>query len=374
MAVDLQVEVAVAGAGMAGSAVAWALAAHAPVVLLERETQPGWHSTGRSAAMLTETYGTATVRALATASRPFFETPPPGFAADALLTPRGMLHLAAPDQMDALDAAERFAADCGVPARRLDAAAVCALAPLLDPAAVGGGLLEPDAQAIDVAALHQGFLRGLKARGGQLLTGAEILGIEREGGGWRLLTRAGTIHARILVNAAGAWADELALLAGVPPVGLVPKRRTAILLDPPPGADPAAWPMVIDVEEQFYIKPESGLLLVSPADETPVAPCDAQPEELDVAIAVDRFERVTGRTVPRIVRRWAGLRSFVADHDPVVGPDPARPDFVWLAALGGFGIMTAPALGQLAAAAALGHHPPVGIGLDPARLGPARLR
>jgi D-arginine dehydrogenase len=175
------------------------------------------------------------------------------------------------------------------------------------------------------------------------------------------------------VNAAGAWADELAGLAALPPVGLVPKRRTAILLDPPEGADPGRWPMVIDVEERFYIKPESGLLLVSPADETPVPPSDAQPEELDVAIAVDRFERVTGRRVARVVRRWAGLRSFVADHDPVAGADPAEPRFVWLAALGGFGIMTAPALGRLAAAAALGHGPP-DIGLDPAPLGPARLR
>jgi D-arginine dehydrogenase len=372
MAGDLEVDVAVAGAGMAGSAAAWALAAHARVALLEREAQPGWHSTGRSAAMLTETYGTAAVRALASASEPFLEAPPKGFAAP-LLSPRGMLHLAGPDQMAALDAAERFAAACGARTRRLDAAEVCALAPLLDPARVGGGLLEPDAQAIDVAALHQGFLRGLKARGGQLLTNAEITGVERDAGGWRLLTRAGTIRAGILVNAAGAWADELALQAGAPPVGLVPKRRTAILLDPPDGADPALWPMVIDVEERFYIKPESGLLLVSPADETPVPPSDAQPEELDVAIAVDRFEQVTGRRVARVVRRWAGLRSFVADHDPVVGVDPARPGFVWLAALGGFGIMTAPALGQLAAAAALGRSPP-DLGLDPERLGPARLR
>jgi D-arginine dehydrogenase len=373
MAGDLEVDVAVAGAGMAGSAAAWELAAHARVALLEREAQPGWHSTGRSAAMLTETYGSAAVRALAGASRPFLEAPPEGFATAPLLSPRGMLHLAAPDQMAALDAAERFAAACGATTRRLEAAEVCDLAPLLDRARVGGGLLEPDAQAIDIAALHQGFLRGLKARGGQLLTNAEITAVEREAGGWRLSTRAGTIRAGVLVNAAGAWADELAGLAALPPVGLVPKRRTAILLDPPEGADPGRWPMVIDVEERFYIKPESGLLLVSPADETPVPPSDAQPEELDVAIAVDRFERVTGRRVARVVRRWAGLRSFVADHDPVAGADPAEPRFVWLAALGGFGIMTAPALGRLAAAAALGHGPP-DIGLDPAPLGPARLR
>ena len=205
--------------------------------------------------------------------------------------------------------------------RRLGPAAVCDLVPILRPDYVAGGLLEPDAMAIDVAALHQGYLRGVRRRG-RLVTDAEVTGIARTADGWRVGTTAGAIHAAILVDAAGAWADQVAEMAGRAPIGLVAKRRTAILIEPPDGMDPSAWPMVIDVDERFYFKPEGRTLLVSPADETPVAPCDVQPEEIDVALAAARFEEVTGRAVRRIGHRWAGLRSFVADHAPVVGPIP----------------------------------------------------
>jgi D-arginine dehydrogenase len=364
-------EVLIAGAGIAGSSLAFELAARCSVILLEREAHAGYHSTGRSAAMLTETYGTAAVRALARASREFLAQPPEDFADHPLLAPRGMLHVARPDQRKALDAAERQA-----PAtlRRLGAAEVCALAPLIDPPYVAGGLLEPDAMAIDVSALHQGYLRGVRRRGGLLVTDAAITAVERTGQGWRLDTTSGSFSGKLLVDAAGAWADQIARLAGVAPIGLVAKRRTAILIDPPDGLDARAWPMVIDVDEQFYVKPEGAQLLVSPADETPVAPGDVQPEELDVALAVDRYERLTGRSVRRVAHRWAGLRSFVPDPNPVIGSDADVPSFFWLAAQGGFGIMTAQAVAWLAAALITTGHSPPDLGLDAERLSPARLR
>lgn len=313
------------------------------MLLLEREDQPGYHSTGRSAAMLTETYGTAAVRALARASRPFFERPPAGFTDLPLLQPRGMLHVARPDQLASLDAAARSARPLLPAVRTLAAAEVVDHAPLVERSYVAGGLLEPDAMAIDVAALHQGYLRGFRRRGGRLVCGAGITAIERTASGYSLETAAGRFEAALFVNAAGAWADELARRAEVEPIGLVPTRRTALLIEPPDGLDPASWPMVIDVDEQFYVKPEGGQLLLSPADETPVEPSDVQPDELDIAVAVERYRQLCSRCVPRIGRRWAGLRSFVADHAPVIGADPIDPGFIWLAALGGFGIMTAPA-------------------------------
>jgi D-arginine dehydrogenase len=359
-------DVLIVGAGIAGASAAFALAGSRDVILLERETRPGYHSTGRSAAMLSTTYGAAPVRALARASSGFLTEPPRGFAETALLSPRGMLHLARHDQLAALEAARSEAV------QKLDSTAVCDLVPLLDPAYVAGGLLEPDAMAIDVDALHQGYLRGVR-RQGRLVTEAEVTSITHTADGWRIESTAGPFHASVLVDAAGAWADALAEMAGVAPIGLVAKRRTAILIDPPAELDPSSWPMVIDLDERFYIKPEAGTLLVSPADETPIAPSDVQPEEIDVAHAVARYQEVTGRSVPRIRHRWAGLRSFVADHVAVVGPDPQIPDFVWLAGQGGAGIMTSPAIAGIVAAQITGLPVP-DLGFDPACIGPARLR
>jgi D-arginine dehydrogenase len=368
------VDVVILGAGIAGSSLAFELAGRASVLLLERESQPGYHSTGRSAAMLTETYGSPLVRRLAAASRSFLERPPPDFADRPLLSPRGMLHIARADQRAALDRAEAVAAPLLPDLQRLDARAVRTLVPLLDGADLAGGLLEPAARAIDVDLLHRGYLRGLRRRGGQLVTAAEPGTIARAGRDWEITTVAGTVRAAILVDAAGAWADEVARSAGVAPLGLVAKRRTAVLIDPPPGLDPMSWPMVIDVDERFYFKPDAGKLLVSPADETPVEPSDVQPEELDVAIAIDRYQNMTGHRAPRVSHRWAGLRTFAADHDPVVGPDPAAASFIWLAGQGGFGIMTAPALARIAAGLILDGQVPADIGLVAAALGPARLR
>lgn len=345
-------DVVIVGAGIAGASLAYELAATRRVVLLERESQPGYHSTGRSAAMLIATYGTDAVRQLTGASRPFFEQPPDGFAETPLLSPRGYLHIAREDQRSSLDA---FAADARTRApslQRLDREGVLRLAPFIDADYVDCGLFEPDAMAIDDAALHQGYLRGFARRGGMLVTCAEVIDIDRSDERWRVKTSAGTFAAAALVNAAGAWGDELARLAGVAPIDLQPKRRTAILIDPPAvdGPPVSRWPMVSDIDEAFYLKPEGGALMVSPADETPVAPSDVQPEELDVAIAVDRYETLTGISVKRISQRWAGLRSFVSDHSPVIGFDRDAPGFFWLLGQGGFGIMTAPGVAQLAAA------------------------
>ena len=272
--------------------------------------------------MLTETYGTPAVRALARASRGFLAQPPPDFTDQPLLARRGMLHIARPDQRQALEAAERQAA---ATVRRLDAAGVRALVSLIAPGYVDGGLLEHDARAIEVNALHQGYLRGMRRRGGLLVTHAAITAIERAGRRWRVDTASGSFSGDLLVDAAGAWADQIARLAGVAPIGLVAKRRTALLIDPPDGLDPRAWPMVIDVDEQFYLKPEGGQLLVSPADETPVVPGDVQPEELDVALAVDRYERLAERLGPTCDASLGGPAQLRSRPRPGGRTRPRRP-------------------------------------------------
>ncbi|MBI3453141.1 MAG: FAD-binding oxidoreductase [Rhodospirillales bacterium] len=370
-------DIAIIGAGIAGASAAHELAATYKVVVLERETQPGYHTTGRSAALYTEYYGNPIIRALTIASRPFFERPPPGFADHPLLLPRGVLFVATLDQDPAVDGFLRAAAAAGDSAVEIVRAEALRKVPVLAECALHRSLFEPDARDMDVHAIHQGFLRGLRARGGQVVTDAEIRRIERRGGRWRLHTPAGDFTAARIVNAAGAWADEIARLAGVAPIGLVPKRRTALTFDPPAGIDPAPWPMVCDIEDQFYFKPEAGRLLASPGDETPSPPCDAQPEEIDLALAVERVEAATTLKIARIVRKWAGLRSFVADKTPVVGPSRDGADFFWLAGQGGYGIMTSPAMARAVAALVRGEDLPADLrarnltapALSPARIG-----
>lgn len=369
-------DVVIVGAGIAGASLAYELTADHRVVLLEREDRPGYHSTGRSAAMLIATYGTDAVRQLTRASRPFFEQPPYGFSDQPLLSPRGYLRIARKDQLEQLSTFEAGARPVVPSLQRLDARDVLRIAPLIAPGYVEAGLLEPDAMAIDDAALHQGYLRRFARQGGKLVTDADVLKVDPAAGGrWRLKTRAGVFEADVLVNAAGAWGDELAGLAGVRPIGLQPKRRTAVLLDPPGGgAVPAGTPMVSDIDDEFYVKPEGAVLMVSPADETPVSPTDAQPEELDVAIAVDRFETLTGSKVKTIRRSWAGLRSFVSDHSPVIGFDDEALGFFWLAGQGGFGIMTAPGAARLAAGLIGGDELGGDLADVAAKVTPARLR
>jgi D-arginine dehydrogenase len=366
----------VIGAGIAGASAAHELAALGTVILLEQESQPGYHATGRSAALFTEAYGNAVIRRLTSAGRAFFESPPEGFCEQPLLSRRGTLFIAREDQLGSL---ERTAAEiaASAPVRRLTPAEAVAMNPALERGYLAAALHEPAAEDIDVHGLLTGFLRGLRRRGGRVVTGACVGALAREGGTWVAQTPAGQYAAPVVVNAAGAWADAVAGLAGLRPLGLVPKRRSAFTFDPPEGMEIAAWPATIDIDEQFYFKPDAGRILGSPADETPSAPCDAQPEELDVAIGVDRIETATRLRVRRLASRWAGLRTFAPDKTPVAGFDPEAEGFFWLAGQGGYGIQTSPALARAAAGLIASGELPDDLrarGLDKAMLAPGRLR
>jgi D-arginine dehydrogenase len=354
-------DVIIVGAGMAGASAAFFLAPHAKVLLLEREAQPGYHATGRSAAMYAETYGNAPVRALTTASKAFYVRPPGGFSDYPLLTPRGALTVGGATQHDSLRETWHALRGLVPNIEWWTRDQILQRVPVLRAEAAAFAVFEPDAMDMDVHAIHQGFLRATKQAGGQLVCGAEVRRLWRDGGLWWVETGAGCFGAPLLINAAGAWCDELAGLAGVTPIGLVPMRRTAFTFEAPAGLAIRDWPLVIDASESFYFKPDAGLLLASPANADPVAPQDVQPEELDVAIAVDRLENATTLTVRQVKRKWAGLRSFVADKTPVAGFAPDAPGFFWLAGQGGYGIQTAPALGELAAALVRGLPVPTAI-------------
>ncbi len=365
----------VIGGGMAGTSAAAHLAGRGSVALLERETQVGYHSTGRSAALFSTIYGNAPVRALTRASQAFLFESPSWFTETPLVSPRSTLFFATQEQT-ALLAEFRADADVAVHTRELDAAQAQALVPAFKPGYLGGAVLEPGSADIDVAALHQGYLRQARRAGAAVLLDCAIAGLRRAGGRWVLRTSQGTVSAPVVVNAAGAWGDEVARLAGVVPVGLRPLRRTAMLIDAPHGLACARWPASIAIDESFYFKPDAGRLLLSPADEEPSPPCDAQPEDLEVAIAVDRFETASGARVEKVLHRWAGLRVFSADRTPVVGFDPGADGFFWLVGQGGYGIQSAEGLGRLTAALACGDDVPADLaaeGVDASHLARARF-
>lgn len=362
---------AVVGGGIAGASFAARIAPQARVLLLEREPAHGYHTTGRSAALFSALYGNEPVRALTRASRAFFDAPPAGFSEHPLLSPRGCLYAGSAQDAEAV---QQIAAS--PLAQLVSANEARRRVPILTPAASAHAAYEPGAFDVDVNALHQGFLRAARAAGARLLTDAGVIALEKRRH-WQLTTSAGTFEARVLVNAAGAWADALAQMAGAAPCGLQPLRRTAILLDPAPESGSAGWPAVIAADESYYFKPDAGLLLASPADETPTAPCDAQPEELDIAVCVDRIETATTLKVRRVIRAWAGLRTFAPDRTPVVGYDDSIEDFFWLAGQGGYGVQTAPALSEAAAALALRQELPARLlseGFASEALSPRRCR
>ena len=366
------------GAGIAGASMGWELAAERRVLLLERESQPGYHTTGRSAALYSATYGTPNIRALTRASRAFYDAPPPEFGTSPILTPRGVVYLAGPDQLDLLDAAYAEILPLNPGVRRLTRDELLAELPCLRPEAVAAGMSEPGAADIDVHALHQGYLRGLRQRGGAIRCNAEVTGLQRLDDGWRVTLAGGeAITAGAVVNAAGAWADVVAALAGVPPIGLEPRRRTAFTFPVPAGMDASGWPAVIGIDESYYFKPDAGQLLGSPANADPVAPHDVVPEELDVALGLHRIEQVTSFQIRRPSHSWAGLRSFVADGDLVIGWDNHVPRFFWLAAQGGYGIQSAAGAALLARQLAL-DEPLLACladeGITRDALSPARLR
>ena len=367
----------VVGAGMAGASAAFWLAERGRVVVLEQEDVAGYHTTGRSAAMYMQTYGGPLTKGLAVTGRSFLTDPPSDFAASPLLSPREVLYVGRADQIDMLD---RFYEENRrrVPTlARLDANQALEQPVPLREDYVAGAVLEPEAEEIDVAALHQGFLRGLRARGGTLMTEAAVTAFARARGLWHAETPAGAYCAPVVVNAAGAWCDAVAARAGVAPIGLQPKRRTAFIFDGPADGGVDGWPMVHDIDDAFYLKPDAGRILGSPADETPSEPCDVYPEELDIAIGADRIMQATTLDIRHIRNKWAGLRSFVGDRQPVAGFDGAAEGFFWLAGQGGAGIMTAPALGMVTAALVTGEQLPPAVaahGIAAECLGPGRLR
>ena len=365
------------GGGIAGASLGFRLAPHRKVVVLEREAAPGYHSTGRSAAGLSENLGTRPIRALTALSRPFLAAPPPGFANTPLMKPRPWLFIARADQRSEFESHLAEARETCPAITEIGADAAVKLFPLLRRDSIDRAFLETEATDLDVDAILQGYLRGLRAQGGTLATDADVITIEREGGLWRATTKTGVYTAPVLVNAGGAWADETARLAGVKPVGLVPKRRTAMIVAPPDGVDVSRWPEIDDVGGEFYVKPEAGNFLLSPSDETPSPPTDAQPDEMDIAIAVGRLERAMSFKVRRIERSWAGLRSFVADRTPVFGFDPDAEGFFCLAGQCGAGIQTSAGLSQAAASLILGTEWPALLaarGVTPATFSPARFR
>ena len=361
-----QADIAIVGAGIAGASLAAMIGERARVVLIEAESQPGYHSTGRSAAFWSESYGGPWVQPLTTASGPWLED-------NGVLHPRGCIHIADAGGRPALEELAAEMAGCGVAHAWMGRAALETAIPGLRPDFTLG-LTEPTCRDIDVGGLHGDFLARARRAGATMLTDAEVTDIARTEGGWRFGTRAGEVSSRIVVNAAGAWASRIAAMAGASAVDIQPYRRTIAQLTTDPAMAPD-MPLVMDALGRFYFKPEAGgRLWLSPHDETPVEPHDVAPEELDVAIAIDRFEQAVDWRVLRRERAWAGLRSFAPDRLPVYGFDGQAPGFFWFAGQGGFGIQTAPAAAMLAAAVLLGEALPEPVArIDPERYSPTRF-
>ena len=362
---------------MAGASVAWHLAPHARVTLLEREPHPAYHSSGRSAALFAPTYGSSLTQRLTLAGQAFLANAPQGFADVPLLRERGFLLLGDESQLAERDQYERVSGEVGLRTERLSPLEARQLLPVLRPQACDWALLDRAAWDIDVDALLQGFLRGARSHGARILMNSAVTALERSGDAWQVRGPDLGLRADVVVNAAGAWADEVATLAGLAPLRLVPHRRTAFTFDPPETCSVTGWPMVADAGSRFYFKPDAGRLLGSLAEEVPAPAGDAHADDLDVAVAVDRIEHVIDFPIRRVLRSWAGLRVFGPDRDPVSGFERGAPGFYWHAGLGGYGIETSPALGAFAAAAILGHALPATLaerGVDAAELTPHRLR
>ena len=371
-----QCDYLIIGAGIAGASTGYFLASHGKTLLLEREAQPGYHSTGRSAALYTVAYGTPQVRALTAASRAFYDAPPAGFAEHPLLTLRGELVVDFSGDAAELQRQYEQAREHVNEARLLSADEACAMVPVLRRELVHAALFDPSAADIDTAALHQGYLHGIRLQGGEIHCNREVLGINRDGDGWQVECAGQRYRTRVLINAAGAWCDEIARLAGLPGIGLQPRRRAAFTFNGPPGIDCQHWPALVSLDESFYFKPDAGLLLGSPANADPVAPHDVQPEELDIALGIHQIETHTRLQIRRPAHTWAGLRSFVADGDLVGGFDTQAENFFWVAAQGGYGIQTSAAMGQACAALIRRQalpQPLLEAGLSEAVLSPARL-
>jgi D-arginine dehydrogenase len=366
----------VVGGGIAGASAAHALSRHGRVALLEKESQPGFHSTSRSAAVLSCAYGPRSWQILTTASAGFYAEPPEGFSDAALTRPLGALYLATVQEEEGLRFQAADLAKRGVACELISAEAASLLVPVVHMERFTLGLHEPGCVDLDTNALLQGYLRQARRNGAEAFIDIEAASITRSSGVWQVAARQETIEAPILINAAGAWADELAARAGLPRRGLMPLRRTAITFAAPSKYDALRWPMTFDLAETWYFKPEGRHVMMSPADLVPSEPCDAQPDAYDIAVAIDRIESVTSMKVNRPNSRWAGLRTFAADHEAVIGPDPQEPSFIWYAGQGGNGVMASEAAGEVCAALALGEdlpHAVARLGLTKDMIAPYRL-
>jgi D-arginine dehydrogenase len=365
----------VIGGGIAGASAAAHLSGDASVLLLERETTMAYHTSGRSAAMLVENYGSAGARPLVKAARPFLEEPPEGSVDAPLLSPRAILWVSPVGGTSHLEEIAEEGRANGANARLLDSGSVVEMAPIMRPDWVGGGLFEESGADIDVAGLHQAYVRIARGNGAELRTKSPVSAIERDGSGWKVAAGDDTITCGAIVDAAGAWGDLVARMAGVEPIGLQPMRRTAFMV---PGRENATrWPMIVEADERWYLKPDGVQFLCSLAEETPSDPMDARPRMEDVALAIERINEATNLEIRTVNSQWAGLRTFAPDRDLVIGEDPTAPGFFWLVGQGGIGIQTSPAYGALLEALALGKPLPTALtaaGVDPARTDPARLR
>ncbi|HEX8579588.1 MAG TPA: FAD-binding oxidoreductase [Allosphingosinicella sp.] len=367
------------GGGIAGLSAAARLAKHGRVIVLEAEDALGFHSSGRSVSFSHYGIGDPTVRALTAWSRPFFEAQPEGFCETPVAVLDNSIYFATDETLPKLEQLRAEMARFTDRVTPLNEAEMLALCPVLrtGAGAAVAGLLDPTALKLDADALLQSCARQVRAAGGTILTGRRIAKVTEDGGRWTVEAEDGASwSAPVLINAAGAWADGVAKLAGVRPIGLEPKRRTIIVVDPPTDVDFAAWPFVHSAAGDFYMLPESGQLLVSPVDEVEDIACDAQPEEYDVALAAYQLEQYTTLSVTRVAHRWAGLRSFVADRVPTAGFDGEAPGFFWLVGQGGYGLQTAPAMSAVVEALATGGAWPEGLaelGAPPERVTPGRL-
>lgn len=372
-----QADYLIIGGGIAGASAGYWLSQHARVIVLERESMPGYHSTGRSAALYIAAYGTPQVRALTLGSRAFFDHPPAGFAEHPLLTPRGELVVDLIGDPDELQR-QYLSAKALVPdTRLLDVDESMAMMPILRREKVHGGIYDPTVCDIDTDALYQGYLRGIRRNGGEIHLDSDVQKLTRDAQGlWQVRTAQQHFSAPVIINAAGAWADHIGQMAGAQKIGLQPKRRSAFVFSPPAELNIHAWPELAALDGSFYMKPDAGMFLGSPANADPVEPHDVQPEELDIATGIYHIEEATTLSIRRPARTWAGLRSFVSDGDLVCGFDPQVEGLFWIAAQGGYGIQTSPAMGQASAALVRGKPLPqvlAAFGLTEAMLSPHRL-
>jgi len=357
----------VIGGGIAGLSAAARLARHGRAVVLEAEEALGYHSSGRSVSFSHYGIGNEAVRTLTAHSRPFYEVQPGGFCETPISRIFPTLYFADAEALPQLDALASNMAEFADAIEIVGPERMAALCPVL--AAPVRGLFDPTGLKLDADALLQSFARMVRASGGEIRTGRRVERIERRGAAWVV---DGTLAAPVLIDAAGAWADAVAALAGVRPLGLRPKRRTIVVIDPPAGTDAAAWPFAHSAAGDFYMLPEAGQILVSPVDEVDADPCDARPDDYDVAYAADRLEHYTSLRVTRIAHRWAGLRTFTADRTPTAGFAPDAPGFFWLAGQGGYGLQTAPAMAEIVEALVIGGDWPV-PGIAPEQIRPERF-